>query len=245
MIKLIINADDLGLSKGVNLGIIEAHKNGIVTSSTLMTNMAECDHALNLIKDNPNLGVGIHLVLTAGKPISNNVPSLINGDGYFKKINDIIMNGKVEDIKREFISQIERFYSLGLNPSHIDSHHHVHGIEGINPIVLELSKEYSIPVRNVNNRKFSEDDGVKTTEYFSEKFYGKNISTDYLKELLSETRGYESVEIMCHPAYIDYELYNMSSYNKERAKELFVLTSSNIKEFIKAQHIQLISYKDI
>jgi predicted glycoside hydrolase/deacetylase ChbG (UPF0249 family) len=233
------------LTKGVNLGIIEAYKNGIVTSSTLMTNMIQCEHALNLIKDNPGLGVGIHLVLTAGKPINCNVPSLVNEDGYFRSMNDLIICGEVEDIRKEFISQIEKFHSFGLKPTHIDSHHHVHGINNIYPIVLELSKQYSIPIRNVKNSSLSELKGFKTTEGFSDKFYGENISIEYLEEILSKAKDYESVELMCHPAYVDYELYNISSYNKERANELFILTSSKIKDFIKYKDIQLISYQNI
>lgn len=233
------------MTKGVNLGIIEAYKNGIVTSSTLMTNMKECEHALKLIKDNPGLGIGIHLVLTSGKPININVPSLVNEDGYFRSMNDLSVYGKVEDIKKEFKSQIEKFYSFGLKATHIDSHHHVHGIDNIYPIVLELSKQYGIPIRNVNNKRLSELKEFKTTEYFSDEFYGKNISIEYLEEILNKAKEWESVEIMSHPAYIDYELYNISSYNRERAKELFILTSSKVRDFIKYKGIQLISYQNI
>ena len=69
--KLIVNADDYGMTKGVNLGIIEAHKNGIVTSTTLMVTMPEVEHGLALSKDYPNLGIGLHLNCTLGKPLTD------------------------------------------------------------------------------------------------------------------------------------------------------------------------------
>ena len=67
--KLIINADDFGYSNGVNYGIIDAFKNGILTSTTCLTNMPGFNHAIQLAKENPNLGIGIHLTLTCGKPL--------------------------------------------------------------------------------------------------------------------------------------------------------------------------------
>ena len=77
MKKVIINADDFGYSSAVNLGIITSHKKGILTSTTLMANMSGCDEAIMLAKENPNLGVGCHLVLTCGKPLTKGA-SLIN-----------------------------------------------------------------------------------------------------------------------------------------------------------------------
>ena len=69
--KLIVNADDYGMTKGVNLGIIEAHKKGIVTSTTLMVTMPEVEHGLALSKDCPNLGIGLHLNCTLNKPLTD------------------------------------------------------------------------------------------------------------------------------------------------------------------------------
>lgn len=92
--KWIINADDFGYSKGVNYGIIEAHQQGIVTSATLMANMPGATHAAALAKDKPNLGVGVHLVLTIGKPLTEDVPSLIDKNGHFLRYNELVNNAQ-------------------------------------------------------------------------------------------------------------------------------------------------------
>jgi chitin disaccharide deacetylase len=126
MTKLIINADDFGYSKGVNLGIIEAFQNGVVTSATLMANMPGAEHAAALAKENPGLGVGIHLVLTCGKPICRDVPSLINDHGEFHRLADLEKIARIDEVERELTSQFERFLSFRIQPTHIDSHHHVH-----------------------------------------------------------------------------------------------------------------------
>ena len=100
--KLIVNADDFGISKAVTLGILEAHKNGIVKSTTLMCNMEDAEYAANLSKNYNDLGVGIHFVLTVGKPLSKDVQSLVDENGNFKSNSLIMKTAKIEDIRKEF-----------------------------------------------------------------------------------------------------------------------------------------------
>ena len=85
MIKLIVNADDFGLTEGTNYGIIDGHINGLVNSTTMMMNMPGTEHAVRLAKEYNLLGVGVHLVLTAGEPLLGDVPSLVGSDGSFHK----------------------------------------------------------------------------------------------------------------------------------------------------------------
>ena len=116
--KLIVNGDDFGISKGVTLGIIEAHVNGIVKSTTLMCNMEDSKYAAELSKNYKNLGVGIHFVLSAGRPICNasDVSSLVDDNGNFKKENRTGKNIKIEDIRKELNAQFQRFLSFGIIP---------------------------------------------------------------------------------------------------------------------------------
>ncbi|MFX3625162.1 MAG: chitin disaccharide deacetylase [Ectobacillus sp.] len=244
MTKLIVNADDFGYSKGVNLGIVEAFQNGIVTSATLMANMPGAAHAAALAKENPNLGVGIHLVLTCGKPVSKAVPSLIDANGRFRSLREIERLARPDEIEREFRSQIEKFLSFGLRPTHIDSHHHAHGLENVLPIVANLAKEYSLPVRLVpGNAEQLKNMGVKTVAFFDDRFYGEQLTAEYLINMLEQASFYETAEIMCHPAFIDEALLSGSSYALLRAKELSILTSGEIRKAVEARNIQLISYK--
>ncbi|TDT51901.1 chitin disaccharide deacetylase [Fonticella tunisiensis] len=233
--KLIVNADDFGYSKGVNLGVIEAFKNGVVTSTTMMTNMPGAEHAASLAKENPGLGVGIHLVLTMGKPVRNDVPSLVDENGRFHRLKDMTDKIKVEDVEREFEAQIERFLSFGLTPTHLDSHHHVHTQKKILPVVMKLAEKYNLPVRAYNN----------IVNHFIHEFYGDGLTVDTLKTLLDAARDFEVVELMCHPAFVDKDVLSGSSYNLQRANELSVLTDPSLKKALEERGIELINYKAI
>ena len=130
MKKVIINADDFGYSSAVNLGIIKAYKEGILTSTTLMANMPGCDEAINLAKENPDLGVGGHLVLTCGKPLTKG-ESFVDGKGDFYSLTEYKKHRNEmsdEEIFQEWSYQIDYLMDHGLKLTHLDSHHHVHTI---------------------------------------------------------------------------------------------------------------------
>jgi hopanoid biosynthesis associated protein HpnK len=164
MKKVIINADDFGLSRGVNEGIILAHQKGILTSATLMANMPGYEQAVELALQNEKLGVGVHLNIVRGRPISpaNRLETLVNGEGLFfsnaylilkklmlKKIN-------LEEVERELRAQIEKVLRSGIQASHLDSEKHIHTIPPVFKIVLKLGKEYGIPrVRYIHEYCFS------------------------------------------------------------------------------------------
>lgn len=245
--KLVVNADDFGLSKGVNLGIIEAYRNGIVTSTTMMMNMPEIEHALTLFRENNELGLGIHLVLTAGRPVCNSVPSLIQENGKFYKLSEIAKYARIEDVRKEFTCQLEKFFSLGIEPTHIDSHHHVHMEEQVLDIVLDLASKYDIPVRLGDSKILKKESykGIKTTRYFSDEFYGQNLTSEKFLDILKVAHQYDTVEIMTHPAYVDQSLLNMSSYVIPRCKELEILTDTKILSYVEQYKIELTNFKYI
>jgi hopanoid biosynthesis associated protein HpnK len=152
MRKVIINADDFGLTLGVNEGIIKAHQEGILTSTTLMANMPGFDQAVELAAANPDLGVGVHLNILRGQPLSaaEKVKSLISQENSFipsvQRLLRRIALRKVsyDEVEREFRAQVERVKSAGVSPSHIDSEKHIHLIRPLFRIVLKLAKEYKI-----------------------------------------------------------------------------------------------------
>ncbi|MEH7415015.1 chitin disaccharide deacetylase [Neobacillus drentensis] len=231
MIKLIVNADDFGFSPGVNYGIIHAHLHGIVNSTTMMMNMAGTNHAIDLAKDHSNLRVGIHLVLTCGKPLLEDVPSLMDQNGQFRSLSHLNLDKiSLDDVEREWTAQIERFISTGLKPDHLDSHHHVHTKKELQPVVKNLSQKYGLPVRKNGTVGI---DGVKS---FSDlalfDFYGDGVKEDYFLNLASRVEVGKTVEIMCHPAFIDEQLLMGSSYTFQRVLELDLLTSVQLDETI-------------
>ena len=242
--KLIINADDFGMTLGNTLGILLAHKKGILTSTTCMVNMPYAQFALDEAKKYPELGVGIHLVLTVGKPLLEGGKSFTDQNGNFirpKDYPDGKPHGDEDELYAEWKAQIEKFISMaGCLPTHIDSHHHVHLLPWHRNVVERLSKEYNLPVRQ-------EEKVYNHIPYipFTEDFYGRYVEMnfDLFKKVCNEHEG--ALELMCHPALIDQQLYDMSAYSLPRMKELDILTSNDAKDFITNNHIQLINFTQI
>lgn len=228
-----INADDFGLSRGVNYGIIDSHLKGIVTSATMMMNAKATKHAICLAKDTPSLKVGVHLVLTWGKPILEDVPSLVDEVGNFKK--QIFVYGNpfaisLDDLEREWTAQIEKCLDADITPSHLDSHHHVHGIKEFYPVIKKLSEKYGLPVRNAGAH-FT--DICTLTDVFFDDFYGDGIVDSYFEKLSGRIEDGKSIEVMTHPAYLDETLMQESSYNMQRLKETRILMEArSIKQNI-------------
>lgn len=152
MKKLIVNADDFGLTEGVNRAIIDGHRNGIITSATLMANGEAFDSAVAASSAEPALGVGVHLNLTQDRPVlsASEVPSLVRQDGSFFPSPGIlarrIMARKVEplEVEKELRSQIEKVAAEGIPITHLDSHKHVHLLPPIFDLVLQLARSYGI-----------------------------------------------------------------------------------------------------
>lgn len=155
MKQLIVNADDFGRAPGINRGILEAHRNGIVTSTTVMVNYPDAAPGLEqALTDAPALGIGLHFTLTSGKPVSapEHVASLVNDEGYFYTINQWPQHYNDFDpdhLQREVAAQVERFIQFaGRPPDHLDAHHHA---TYLHPTTLEamfeFSRGYNIPMR--------------------------------------------------------------------------------------------------
>jgi chitin disaccharide deacetylase len=149
---LIVNADDYGLDENINQGIIRAYSKGIVTSTTILANGEAFFSGITSLKENPGLGVGVHLTLVNGHPLSSpaEVPSLINKDGNFlanyKEFFSRFLMGKINlsEIRTEWSKQILYVQNQGLKVTHLDSHQHLHIFPGISNIVVDLAKEFQI-----------------------------------------------------------------------------------------------------
>ena len=153
MKQLIVNADDFGLHPLINAGIIKGHQEGFITSTSLMPSAPCWQEAVRLAKENPLLGIGVHLTLVGGVPSvlpKEKVSSLLDDDGLF--LPDYVAfakryyGGAVKrsELEAELRAQLERALSCGVNITHIDSHQHTHVLPGINSLVLKLSNEYNI-----------------------------------------------------------------------------------------------------
>ncbi|SFB27100.1 hypothetical protein SAMN04488072_11288 [Lentibacillus halodurans] len=218
--KVLFNADDFGLTKGVTDGIIEVHRNGVVGAATMIMNGHAVNYAVNQALKNPPLRLGVHLVLTSGRPICSHVPGLVDQDGYFRYKNTFreMEPPHVEEVEKEWRAQIEAFLETGLTLHHLDSHHHIHGWEPLKEIVVKLARDYNVPVRYMESLKEFPD--ILLTESLWSGFYGKGVNANIFDKLKGLNAA--SVEVMTHPAYID-DLQSMSSYLDKREEERKIL----------------------
>jgi len=151
--RLVVNADDFGLTTRVNDGVLEAHSRGIVTSASIMPVGRAFDHAAQLAREVPALDVGIHLTLVEERPLlpSHEIPSLVGPEGRFLRHADRFvlryLAGRINlgDVRRELAEQCRRVLGAGVSPSHLDSHQHLHLLPAVLDVVIELSREFGIP----------------------------------------------------------------------------------------------------
>ncbi|MGH4050627.1 MAG: ChbG/HpnK family deacetylase [Clostridium sp.] len=242
MTNLIFNADDFGYSKGINYGIIEAHKRGVLTSATLMVNMSGTLHAVELMKGLKAMDVGLHLNISLGKPLTSG-KTLVDEKGNFMKPDNLPDDYKydLEELRNEIWTQYNRYIELvGKKPSHIDSHlFSSDKVPQMRKLSVELAIEKEIALRNYDI------DLYHHVEFVNYRNYNAKPTLDYVAEYFSDIIKHEYVEIMTHPGFVDIEVYNNSSYNIQRAIELEFLTSIQISELIKKNNINLISYSDV
>ncbi len=227
---LIVNADDLGRTSGINSGIFEAHNDGLVTSATLMVAYAAAEEAASRLDDFPDLGVGLHVALTGGPSIlpAERLPSLTDGLGRLPAKPEGLVQPALEEVMLEARAQFDRFLELtGRLPTHLDSHHHSHRHPVVCEALIALAREHDLPIRNASPDvgELVRRQGVTTTDSFVEDFFGEDAQLGNLIGILGNIRP-GVTEIMCHPARVDDELRSSSSYADERDRELEVLTSA-------------------
>jgi chitin disaccharide deacetylase len=154
-----VNADDLGWTAGVNRGIAEAHRNGIVTSASLLANGTAFQEAVELARDARGLGLGVHLNLNDGAPIAprESVASLLNDSGVFGGGPDSLLlkiatrGLSLREVDLEWNAQISKVRDAGIEPTHLDGHKHVHMLPGLFEIALRLTKRHGIAAIRVSH----------------------------------------------------------------------------------------------
>ena len=214
MRRLIVNADDFGLTEGVTQGILAAHVGGIVTSTSLMVDAPGAEHAAALAREHPRLSVGLHFV----------------DDG-----PDLDQPGHAE---REFARQLERFRALtGSEPTHVDSHHHVHIARM--PTFAALVEPLGVPLRGDGRVRY-------LGAFFAHPQRGvvdhDRIRPPFLLALLEREATSAFSELGCHPGRVTEDLH--SSYGPEREIEVATLTEAGLPERIEALGLTLVSYQD-
>lgn len=271
--RLILNSDDYGRTPEVSRGIRTAHLQGIVTSTTCMMNLPTtgADIAAAL-QETPRLGLGVHLVLTAGRPIvpRDRVRSITDENGDLLKLPVLIKrlpHVDAAEVKNEWRAQIEAFVqAAGRKPTHLDSHHHSsYFTPDLFRAMLELAGEYECgirlpfafgsdemaglppevigPIRAQAPRLVAEFNPPRPDALFVS-FYDETATRAELLRIIREVPD-GTFEIMCHPGYVDDALRAATSYADERAAELEVLTDPSIRAALRARNIELITFAQL
>jgi chitin disaccharide deacetylase len=271
--KLIINADDYGNSPAVSEGIRHAYLNGIVTSTTAMMNIpGAADQVRDAIVACPGLGMGVHLVLSEGRPVlpPKELESITAGEPYFPDPDALLErldSVDFEEVEREWTAQVELFIAAaGRAPDHLDAHHHM---AYMHPeffrILLDLAKRYACgirtaflveneadpnnsPVENQGNlavlKKMLAESKVPHPDYFQHSIYDEeDFPTALMQVLAALPEGV--TELMCHPGLVDEALMSLSTYNLQREKELSTLTEPGLKDLLLSRGVKLISFGEL
>lgn len=252
MKRLIINADDFGFTTDVNAGIVQAHSDGILTSTTLMANGCAFSDAVRLARETPSLDVGCHLVLVQGT-------SLFTGKPLPKSPRQLLFalaRGGF-DVCEELRLQIEKILAAGITPTHLDTHKHTHLIPTVFRTVTRLASEFKIPyvrlpldrtlrvagfsLGSAENfyRRIARRHGV----FMTDNFLGFRLTGSLTEETLAAAilaLPDGLTELMCHPGLLGPELSKAETRLKEsRVRELKALTSPSVRRLVAESGVRL------
>src|SRR5215469_14808131 len=244
--RLIVNADDWGLTRGVSEGILAAHRHGIVTSTTVLATAALDPELVARLRDS-GLGVGLHVNLTLGTPLTRG-KSLIDGHGRFvRDARHAAARAAAADVRAEVDAQVAKFTkTLRRPPTHLDSHHHVGLHPPVREVVLEAARALGVPVRSqdVSARTRARSAGLRTPDHF----FGESGPGAYwspattLANLLALPEGVS--EFMTHPGWFDADLA-YSRYGRQRETEMVGLGTPAARAAVAALGITLCSFAEL
>ncbi len=260
---MIVNADDFGFTRDVNQGIVEAHRSGILTATTLMANGDAFEDAVRLARANPTLDIGCHLVMVQGSSVfepGKEMPRDLAG------LVQALVRREIP-VYKELRAQMMRILDAGLQPSHLDTHKHTHLLPPVLEAVSRLAREFGVPwVRRpfdfgidakarLTKRAVTLGmrlakpgfarllEGLKTTDHFTGfQLTGTLDGSGLVRTLEALPEGL--TEFMCHPGFLGEELRAAKTRLKEsREVELRALVSAEVREVIRRRGIELVNYR--
>jgi predicted glycoside hydrolase/deacetylase ChbG (UPF0249 family) len=264
--QLVVNADDFGFTPDVNQGIVEAHRRGILTATTLMANGAAFEDAVRLARETPGLDIGCHLVLVGGR-------SLLTGKPFPPSVGQLLGALARRQIRpyEELAAQVRRTVDAGLRPTHLDTHKHTHLAPPVLEAVARLAEEFGIrwvrrpfdfPLDTLRGtvprllrltsgalgmlrrrfHKVLEKHGCRTTDHFAGFQITGRFRTAELVQLL-EAIPEGSTELMCHPGRCGEALRGAPTRLKEsRERELEALVAPETRAALERNGIELVGY---
>ena len=269
--RLIVNADDFGRSHSINEAVIRAHRGGILTAASLMVNEPGCDEAVKLARENPGLGVGLHLVLLQGHSTLSpgKIPGLVKACGDFSNspvgagMSYFFRRGLREQLRAEIHAQFGKFHATGLTLDHVNGHLHLH----LHPVIFKILMEDADKLgirrfrltrdclarsrRMAKGRWFYRVSHAAIYEWLSSRARGplRQLGIKHAQisfGLLQDSRVDEEYILKLLPELPpgDSELYSHPSLG-EFKHEFDALVSPRVKELVNKLGIELIRYQDL
>jgi predicted glycoside hydrolase/deacetylase ChbG (UPF0249 family) len=243
MRALIVNADDFGLSVGINKGIMRGYQLGVITSTSAMVNFPAWEQGVRLLTGNPGLGVGLHVNISRGRPLSNSadIPSLVNRDGLFHGAPELLLQANPDHILREMYAQYCRFVKLRRQPpTHLDSHHHMHCWPGIDQLFVLFAQERGLPLGYLPPREYRKE--LCTPDAYIWQFFDRGANQPNFIRLMEGVRT-GTTQFLCHPGQVSPDLSNWSAYTWQRERELAILCSYTRNSFQERYGIHLVNFQ--
>jgi chitin disaccharide deacetylase len=228
---LIVNADDFGLSAGVNAGVARTHEEGILTSASLMVRQPGAEQAAAYARATPALGVGLHVDLG----------EWVLRDGAWTAVYEVVpIDGDPHAVEAEVRGQLARFRALtGREPTHLDSHQHVHNWESVTEVFQRLATQLRVPLRHHLG-------GVAYCgDLYGHDEHGHTIPEAITAAALIQIIGSLApgvTELACHPGI---GADTGSPYGREREQEVEVLCDPGIVDALRREGIALRSFADV
>ncbi|MFM9279593.1 ChbG/HpnK family deacetylase [Paenibacillus jiagnxiensis] len=255
--RLIVNADDFGITTEVSRGILEGMRDGFITDTSALVNSPDFLSSVVLAREAGVTEMGVHLTITFLKPVLDaaQVSSIVDPQGNFYRKPQLIPSSyNKQEVRDELRTQIETFLRTGLKMNHLDTHHGFSIMdEQMLAIVIGLAQEYQVPMRRDDamtaDERLKEQivaPGMKVADrlYFDPS--SPSVREEKVRSILECWQDTEAVvEIAGHPGYADDKLRTLSSLADEREMDLKLFMNQDLLTYIKDRHIELISYSKL
>lgn len=255
--KVLVQSDDYGFTKGVVAGMVDAFKNGIITSTGIFINMPIVEYAVEQIKNYPHICVGIDINVSSGPCVADKklLPTLVDQQtGEFIKTSQLVKDPRwgqdvfrpYEEVFTEACAQVERYISLfGHKPEYLHSHSRS-GSQTYMDAIRDVAHKYEIPFSEDVYKKYGFKMGIKFGDGDPWSFENQTIDkVEQTLEILEENKGAEYLVLGSHCGFVDRELMEMTRCNIARAYDHAYLVSDEVKAWLKAHECELISYRDL
>ena len=272
MTRLVVTADDLGLTEGVNRAVVQAHSDGVVTATSLLAVGTAFDHAVDLLRSHPSLDVGAHLAIVGEDPpllTAAEVPTLVDRRGRFplsyRTVCARAAAGRVDpdDVRREMSAQLDRIRGTGLTITHVDTHQHTHLWPLVGRVVADLAQDAAVPwvrlptsrargpvgvvVRGLSARLARALDarGQRHTDAYAGLDEAGRLDAAAFAEAVERIGGAPTAEINTHPGEAGDPALTRFTWNYGWKDELSMLTDDRTRALLRDRGIQLVAFSDL